>query len=383
MKTQRTYPGRVGAFCTTLGLILSLILPLPGNSSAKVTGPCSNCHTMHNNQNGAAMATYGAEGKPWKGEGPYPALTRGNCLGCHGMGTGNKIENIGGSLVPQVYHTDSTDLAAGNFAYILGAKGTGASDTKGHNVIDLGNTDDLLDSPPGWNCAYPVSNTQLTCAGNYGCHGYRYKNQGTASNIMKGTHHQNVDGKCDIANDLYNSYRFLLGVKGLENTTDKWQNKAADSHNEYYGASTPMTDGGCFDCHAFAPDSMNASPASNTISGFCGTCHDDFHFVYGIGGDTSSPFTRHPSDIVLPSSGEYAAYTTYSVEAPVGRTTVPDSIGNTVYPGSDVVTCLSCHVAHASDYPDMLRWDYTTMIAGSGENTSGCFVCHTTKDTGG
>lgn len=119
------------------------------------------------------MGTYGASGQPWTGTGPYPALTRGNCLGCHGMGTGNNIETIGGSEIPQVYYTDTEDLAAGNFAYILGAKGGGAADSKGHNVIDLGNNDNMLTNPPGWNCAFPVSNIQLTCAGNYGCHGYR------------------------------------------------------------------------------------------------------------------------------------------------------------------------------------------------------------------
>lgn len=341
---------------------------------AKVTGPCANCHTMHNSQGGSPMATYGA-GQLWEDTDPQPALLRGTCLGCYGQGGASNILSIGGSDIPQVYHTDSTDLAGGNFRYIE----TGG-DNRGHNVIDLSNNDDVLSTPPGWNCAYPVKNTQLTCAGNYGCHGYRYKNQGTASNIMQGTHHQNMDGKCDTADDLYNSYRFLLGVKGLENTTDKWQNKSADSHNEYYGAAAPMTDGGCFDCHAFAPGTMNASPASNTISGFCGTCHDDFHFIYGIGGDASSPFTRHPSDIVLKVSGEYAAYTTYSVEAPVGRTTVPGLISSDVIPGTDVVTCLSCHMAHASNYPDLLRWDYNAVIAGGSSNGTGCFVCHTNKD---
>ncbi|MDY7001942.1 MAG: cytochrome c3 family protein, partial [Thermodesulfobacteriota bacterium] len=216
----------------------------------------------------------------------------------------------------------------------------------------------------------------------YGCHGYRYKDPGTIeSNMMKGTHHQNVDGKCDTADDLYNSYRFLLGVKGLENTTDRWQNKDANSHNEYFGADTPMSDyNNCFKCHAFAGGGpMFASPASQTISGFCGTCHDDFHFLYGIGGDTSSPFTRHPSDIVLPGTGEYAGYVTYSVEATVGRTTVPDAISGSVSPGNDVVTCLSCHAAHATNYDDMLKWDYDDMVAGGG-GSGGCFTCHTTKD---
>ncbi|TSA10529.1 MAG: hypothetical protein D4R73_05115 [Deltaproteobacteria bacterium] len=28
----------------------------------------------------------------------------------------------------------------------------------------------------------------------------------------------------------------------------------------------------------------------------------------------------------------------------------------------------------------MLKWDYTTMVAGGGSNTTGCFTCHTQKD---
>ena len=103
----------------------------------------------------------------------------------------------------------------------------------------------------------------------------------------------------------------------------------------------------------------------------------------GIGRTTSSPFQRHPSDIVLPLGGEYGSYTNYSVEAPVARTMVPDVPSDGVTPGTDAVMCLSCHGAHATNYPDILRWDYTGMVAGGGSNTSGCFVCHTTKDTGG
>lgn len=44
--------------------------------------------------------------------------------------------------------------------------------------------------------------------------------------------------------------------------------------------------------------------------------------------------------------------------------------------------CLSCHRVHGSEYPDILRWDYSKMIAGDpgDEEGNGCFVCHTTKD---
>ncbi|MEW6417203.1 MAG: cytochrome c3 family protein [Nitrospirota bacterium] len=268
-------------------------------------------------------------------------------------------------------------MAGGNFRYLT------TSDSRGHNIKDIGNADDVLNAAPG---LYPASghnmkiiDTNLTCAGDVGCHGNRSSTFGTGIRALKGAHHQNVDGKCDTANTIANSYRFLSGVKGLENTTDKWQNKDKNSHNEYFGATSPKTFSTCssVDCHG----GNGVFSSNGSISVFCGTCHGDFHRIGGIGGDTVSPFTRHPTDISLPASGEYTAYTTYSVVAPVARTTVPDSPSSTVDPtGStdDIVMCLSCHGAHGTNYPDILRWDYSTMIAGGG-GSGGCFTCHTRK----
>jgi len=223
-----------------------------------------------------------------------------------------------------------------------------------------------------------INDTNLTCAGYIGCHGRRDEDGGkktTGIPMLKGAHHGNVDGKCDTADTVANSYRFLLGVKGLENTgTSKWQNVAPGDHNEYFGATTPMIANCTNSCHS----ADGVKPPNNTISGFCATCHGQFHDPTQTGG-TSSPFIRHPSDVVIPNEGEYSDYTIYSVEAPPGRTTVPDLVSGIVYPGSDVVTCLSCHAAHATDYPDMLRWDYDNMVAGGG-GSGGCFICHTTKD---
>lgn len=353
--------------------LLSIVLAF-SPADAKITGQCANCHTMHNSQNGSAMATYGATGQPWKGTGPYRTLTRGDCLGCHGIGTANKIVTIGGSDIPQVYHTDATgDLAGGNFAYILGTKGSGASDAKGHNVIVLGKNEATLGYAPGYFILMHnvvLASNRLTCAGAIGCHGNRFG----GSVGMKGAHHQNVDGKCDTADTVANSYRFLLGVKGLENTgTYKWQNYNSTNHNEYFGATTPDAASCANTCHLAG----GVQPPNHTISGFCATCHGQFHDVTEIGG-TSSPFKRHPTDIVLKGSGEYTAYTTYSVEAPVARQTVFDSISSTVQPGTDVVMCLSCHAVHGTNYPDILKWDYTTMVAGGG-GSGGCFTCHTQK----
>lgn len=365
----------------------------PVSARAAITGVCSNCHTMHNSQDNDSMS-YGANGQPWESEGPNESLTRGSCIGCHGMGTANRIENIGDSEIPQVFHTDSAgDLAGGNFAYILGTKGSGASDSKGHNIKELGNSDDILFEAPGFfpmEHDTPVSAANLTCAGNIGCHGNRGRPgaQGMGANVqvMKGAHHQNEGGQLNIADEIYNSYRFLRGVKGYENNgTYKWQNYNASNHNEYFGATTPATIG-CSASSCHTPNGIQ--PPNNTISGFCATCHGSFHVLgdadmdiefEGIGGDLVRPFKRHPTDIVLPNSEEYVNYTNYSVEAPVARTSVPSSMSATVTPSSDVVMCLSCHVAHASDYPDMLRWDYRTMIANGG-GSGGCFTCHTEKN---
>lgn len=364
--------------------VLLFIVLVYSPVDAKITGNCANCHTMHNSQNGTHMIAYLAPGET--DTSPKQLLVRGTCLGCHGMGTANKIVTIGGSAIPQVYHTEgtglATDLAGGNFAYITLAKPriTASQNSAGHNVVALGAAynETVLTVPPSGGLGHPtsVTNTNLRCAGKYGCHGTRVDNTKTELQQLKGAHHQNVDGKCNTATTNYNSYRFLMGVKGLEITgTYKWQNYNATNHNEYFGATTPMSDA-CGACHG---PGMAAMPANNTISGFCGTCHGNFHLLGGIGGDTVSPFTRHPTDVVLPASGEYSAYTAYSTQAPVARPTVYDTPSSVVYPGTDIVMCLSCHGAHATPYADILKWDYTTMVAGGG-GSGGCFTCHTQKN---
>jgi hypothetical protein len=375
---------RKSVFSLVITLALTVLSSFIASSvHAKVTGQCSNCHTMHNSQGGTPMATYGNTGGVVQ-----PMLLRGTCLGCHGQGTGENIINIGGSEIPQIYHTNTTDLAGGNFVHLS------SSDANGHNVVDFGNDDVDLDGPPGgiiqsfhydghtrWTV---VEDTNLTCAGENGCHGYRVPGGGSGIPAIKGAHHGNVDGVCDTADSVANSYRFLFGVKGLENPVDKWQNKGAMSHNEYYGATTPPVLG----CSGAAEMSCHVTGGvgspNNTISGFCATCHGNFHTLQsarsdGIGSDATGPFQRHPTDIVLTPSGEYLGYSAYSVEAPVARWTVPGSVSGGVAAGTDVVMCLSCHAPHATQYPDILRWDYTTMNAGGG-GSGGCFTCHTKKD---
>lgn len=348
-------------------------------------GVCSDCHTMHNSQNGSAMNYDGSTTA-------NIGLTRATCYGCHAQGGTSPTVTIGSTIVPQVMHSSTEHLAGGNFGYITGMAGSGAADNKGHNIKGLTGTDDTLFAPPGGiklfghDDGLVVNTDNLSCSGNRGCHGYRTSDSGDSG--MSGSHHKNAGGKLDNPTEPANSYRFLMGVKGFE-SPDWEENPTAQNHNEYFGLATPIQLGcSAVSCH----QSTGVQPPDGTMSQFCATCHGNFHTLTsisssgvvseGVGATASSPFIRHPTDLSLPATGEYAAYTEYNLGSPVARLTVPETSGSAVTPGSDAVMCLSCHVPHASDYPDMLRWDYSTMIAGNGGAASGtgCFVCHTTKD---
>ena len=334
-----------------------LIRPASGKIPDSI--PCSNCHTMHYSQDGAQPSNWGSSG-------PYDLLLTNDCLGCHSSSTSLTIVNS----TPIVHNSvaPTSPLAGGNFYYI------NISDANGHNVIELGNPDDTLTAPPGEFHSGQIGQDELTCAGNNGCHGIRNFSESVGAISMKGSHHRNLTGQLDVADQLWNSYRLLNGVKGYE--AADWKNLDSNNHNEYFGSTSPLDTSTCSACHAGG--SIGVKPSNQTISGFCATCHGNFHALSAIGNDTSSPFTRHPTDVLLPATGDFVSYTVYNVTAPVARTTVPTSPSASVSPGSDVVMCLSCHMAHASPYYKMLRWDYKGWPANG--QTNGCNVCHSSKN---
>ncbi len=370
--------------------VVFVIIILPPLLWAKVSGPCSNCHTMHNSQNNSPMV-FGNSTEP------NPMLLRGDCLGCHAQGGTEAVVSVGASQLPQVYHKAVEDLAGGNFAYITGLKqgrDGGSGDQYGHNVVNIPgiDIDSLTESfAPG---AFPGNShpgvvfkgNGLTCAGKHGCHGIR-GNGLTPLQAIKGAHHKDISNLVN-GTDVASSYRFLLNVKGYE--TSDWKNSSPSHHNEYYGLKTPYNDLNInCKCHSgsIGGYSVIPVPPNGTIGEFCATCHPTFHNAHYISRwpDVSSPWLRHPSDYAIPNKGEYADYNNgtlnYSTLAPVARTTWPISnISPSVTPGEDAVTCLSCHYAHAGPYPDMLRWDYSKCEAGKASpDECGCIICHTTK----
>jgi predicted CXXCH cytochrome family protein len=274
----------------------------------------------------------------------------------------------------------------------------------------------------------------FTCAGARGCHGTRSQllsgetiDNGTDNNFtnavrrtgmaaITGAHHNNYDGAKDATNypedetafhdgqRVADGYRFIPGLKGYGNETTRWENVSSTEHNEYYGNNAgtfglaPEPTSGCGICHvqghAGGLSSRSAFNSTlrvpgNSMSGFCANCHGNFHSS-GAGGDyvdngVSGAFLRHPSDYVIPNMTEYAAYTAYDLSAPVARPTLATASSGTVTPGTDMVMCLSCHVAHGSDQDYLLRFDYATMTAGASADIAtatglgGCLACHTTK----
>ncbi|GEM_PF-449377 len=288
------------------------------------------------------------------------------CFLCH-QGTGTAT--IEDEIFPIVFNLEAPDvsLAAGNFYWVT------LGDAFGHNVWGVVSPDATLTMAPGGS-----QTQQVTCAGTYGCHGSRdpsrdFDGNGIVSNweAITGAHHE--DDSClkpetlDVSLQgltVGTSYRFLLGVKGIEDWD--WEHDLSlTSHNTYYGL----------------PDYLTTEA---TISSLCARCHPSFHDQGslpggdGVGiGNGSSPWLRHPTDVVIPDRGEYKNYRLYSLLAPVGKSDLYEVDPRVVNPGGDVVICLSCHRAHASPYAKILRWDYQNRPVDP--ERGGCNTCHTEK----
>jgi hypothetical protein len=288
------------------------------------------------------------------------------CINCHSNAGSDTMKILGGVRVPVVNNTVKPEksLAGGNFYFV--AKGFG--DRYGHNVDGIASPDAKFgNTPPGYDvetdpAVSGYSSTKpLTCAGSNGCHGNR--NVVNPFAAIRGSHHADdspVDGSTTAK-----SYRFIKntdkikGVLGLEDQ-DWGQNISLKQHNEY----------------------------SPTMDSFCAGCHGSFYRRDRIG--KMSPWFRHPASVVLPKTDEYGNYNPdvpppsdvsgiriYSLDAPVARDVVPAAPSEIVKPGTDIVFCLSCHVAHASQNESMLRWNYDAIV--SGEAGGGCLICHTGK----
>jgi hypothetical protein len=337
---------------------------------AGVKGKCKDCHTMHNSYEGKEM-TYGNQ------TGPFLVLTRGGCIGCHGQDPGGaeNIITLGKTRIPQILHLpDKGDLAGGNYTFV--ADGYSPDYTKGHNVKGISLQEHPpMDQPPGFltgvlipggtGPTYWSGQNQLDCAGTWGCHGNRMTEE--PYRAVYGAHH--TDDRTIDGSSVGRSYRFLFGITGTEHKD--WEYLATpDNHNVYRGD----------------PDAASM----NTISYLCGECHARFHPNANLGGSGevghayNPVWQKHPTDIAFSTvqggyaGSEYQEYVLYSLVAPVASFE-PTSTEKAVVDANNIVMCLSCHRAHATRYPDILRWEYSSNVSTIRNAGNGCIVCHTKK----
>lgn len=377
-----------------------VILMTTGVGFSQVTGPCVGCHTMHNSQDGAPMAT-NVDGTP-DASPNAKLLKRDGCLGCHSGAystSGTVLDAIPKVLALSAPTPGDQDYAAGGNFYWVAQTGGVIPDAKGHNVGYVRDASDATftdNIPPGYDTAMTDrrgpfdASHQLTCAGTYGCHGVATSDNDYTA--LTGAHHgvENANGFSD-GTTIAKSYRFLMGIKGVESADWEYSGVSATNHNQYHGEDRDS----------------NAYSDTTTISHLCCKCHGIFHTAADA--TFASPWIRHPTDFDLSNATgtEYEYYNAgngtdndYSPIAPVAadmsgcddNTAISTMTVSKVFgsppaglTGKDIaiVTCISCHRAHGSEYADILRWDYSTMNAGgtsSNDNNNGCFICHTTKD---
>ncbi len=304
------------------------------SADAFVSGDCSTCHDV-------------------RADGTVDAIPKYDCYRCH------SDESIV-LQAPKISGTMASMTAGGTFNPAVANNGT-----KLHNVLEVGGQPiemhlmSVVPGKPKGQTFGPVGASDLTCAGATGCHGDHTKAGSEAG--ISGFHH----GTHPLAQG---AYRYLLSWNGSVQTPIRgkgaadWEKGGASgsNHNIYYESSS--------------------SADRATMSAFCATCHDIFHSSVTRG--FPGLFIRHPADGALPQRWK----TTGSAGVTVNYNANPFGFGGSDYNAvsvtaaysmnnNPVVGCISCHRAHGSNQPDLLRFDYSTQIARSGE-TSGCLGCH-------
>ncbi|MBE9546082.1 MAG: hypothetical protein IMF10_01135 [Proteobacteria bacterium] len=331
---------------------------------AAVSGPCVDCHTMHNSQNGDPMATDLA-GTPT--EDTFGHLTRSSCIGCH------KGPTVGGAPdVMMTYDDPDEDVSAGG-SFAVWTDST--DDAKIHNVQDMYGltiTTDLQNNTasgvPGLGTDFANMNNlsggspdpqKLTCAGAWGCHGVINNASLTTSDAgIRGFHH---------GSDAYR-YLKIEGAAGndvIGKGSGDWEagtGGATSTNHNVYSASTTVG-----------------------INKLCANCHPDFHDMTDTYSGTypGGSWIRHPTDNTFANTATNAGWDLSSVttnykQNPFAFTDISQATTTDAYSAqttSAAVSCLSCHRAHGTPYADLLRFPYDGQDAGSAVS-QGCLGCH-------
>ncbi len=329
---------------------------------------CGGCHSMHAPKTGGKSLLVGTD---------YSSA----CLTCHANANTGSYHIMTYPLPaagsPPINYTPGGDFAWLAKTYTFTVRGTAtteAGQTRGHNVVaqDFGLVvdPDFATSPGG-----SFSSASLACTSCHDPHG-KYRRLGpddttysfvtTGAPIIGSGSYNN--SKVPTATQAVGSYRLLAG--------SGYSQDAGTLSIAYPGV--PI---------ASAPSTYNQSEATNQVrvaygtaasTGgktswglWCATCHGNMHST----GNYVHPVDQGMSSGIVANYGKYvssgimtgSAASSYLSLVPFMENTsdiatlkthASNTNGSLGGPGSsDQVSCLSCHRAHASGFPDMLRWN--------------------------
>jgi predicted CXXCH cytochrome family protein len=332
---------------------------------------CNGCHSMHAPNQGGSNLLIGID----------PSST---CLTCH---------EHAGDTGPSSYHisTAAVDMPAGTppkqrtpggdfgwlkkgYTFVVrGTTNNELAETHGHNVVAAANAyiaDPVNTNAPGGTFV----SSQLGCQSCHDPHGrgrragtdsaptFSVPSAGIAGLPIKGSGSYGTSAVPDASNAV-GIYRILaypgyLGAAGV--TWGGWPIASAPSgYNQTEALNQVRVAYG--------------GTGNNTWANWCSSCHSDMH--------TSSGRLVHPVDQALSGGGIFNTYNAYVKSGDLSGTAATSF--NSLVPfaeatsdfavlkshavnngsqlggpaGVDRVTCLSCHRAHATAFPEMLRWN--------------------------
>lgn len=318
---------------------------------------CGGCHSMHAPKTGGAFLMVGTDQSS-------------TCLSCHEGPTLSSYHVSTtpanqGPGVPPVNRTPGGDFGWVKKTYSFVQRSstvTEAGQSHGHNIIAVDNgysvDPDKATAPGG---TFPSS--QLACNSCHDPHGkYRRLSDGTVATagapiIGSGSYDTSTE---PAANQAVGAYRLLAG-EGYSKAP--FAGVPAAKAPSTYNRSEALTQTRV----AYG----NAATAGHTAWGtWCGTCHGDMHssgnYVHPVDATLGDLATTYGQYVKSGDMGGSAASSFTSLVPFVegtGDYTVLASHAknnNSVLSGpasSDRVSCISCHRAHATGFPEMLRWN--------------------------
>jgi predicted CXXCH cytochrome family protein len=347
-----------------LGLLFVAALAAPTVALAFHSGgvaECGGCHSMHSPVAGGSYLLVG--------------LTQSDaCLTCHGEPGQSSYHvatpdaDLGPGQAPYNL-TPGGDFGWLKKTYVFVVRGTTITEhgsEHGHNIQAPGHGYTEVDGTVSPGGAFPAN--QLACNSCHDPHGRYRRATGDVVSLtglpIKASGSYNAAANEPDAANAVGSYRILAGAGyAIDSGFDPVfpgvpAAKVASSYNRSEAASSTRVAYGA---------SISAS-GNTTWGNWCGACHGAMH---------SSGNYVHPVDQGLGSSikNNYDAYvksgSMTGANATAFTSLVPfatDGSGNTyaalatVSTGTagpattDQVNCMSCHRAHASGFPWMLRW---------------------------